>query len=88
MTWVISWATTPKYKTKSNPLLDQKVRWLKSVVKIRVFPSATVHILGACKVLMQQGSYIFRPNIVLHKIIESLKSFIQNIKQAVSISPK
>ena len=76
MTGVISWATTSKYKTKSNSLLGQKVRWLKSVLKIRVFPSATVHILGASKVLLQQGSYTFRPNIVLHKIIESLKSFI------------
>ena len=48
----------------------------------------TAHILGACKISLQQGRYMFRHDTVLHKIIESLKSFILNIKQAVPISPK
>ena len=48
----------------------------------------TAHILGACKVSLQQGRYTFRHDTVLHKIIESLKSFILNIKQALPISPK
>ena len=48
----------------------------------------TAHILGACKVSLQQGRYTFRHDTVLHKIIESLKSFILNIKQTVPISPK
>ena len=48
----------------------------------------TADILGPCKVLLQQGRYTFRHDTVLHKIIESLKSFILNIKQAVPISPK
>ena len=48
----------------------------------------TAHILGACKVSLQQGRYTFRHDTVLHKVIESLKSFIINIKQAVPISPE
>ena len=51
----------------------------------------TAHILGACKVLLEQGRYTFRHDTVLHKIIqkfESFKSFILNIKQTVPISPK
>ena len=48
----------------------------------------TADILGACKVSLQQGRYTFSHDIVLHKIIESLKSFILNVKQAVPISPK
>ena len=43
----------------------------------------TTHILGACKVSLQQGRYTFRHDTVLRKVIESLKSFILNIKQAV-----
>ena len=46
------------------------------------------NILGACKVLPQQGNYIIRTGTVLQKIIESLKSFFLKIKQAVPISPK
>ena len=49
---------------------------------------ATGHILGACKVSLQQGRYTFRHDTVLHNIIESLKSFILNKKQAVPIYPK
>ena len=45
-------------------------------------------ILGACKVSLQQGRYTFRHDTMLHKIIESLKSFILTMKQAVPISPK
>ena len=48
----------------------------------------TAHILGACKVSLQQGRYTFRHDTILRKIIESLESFILNIKQAVPISPK
>ena len=48
----------------------------------------TAHILEACKVSLQQGRYTFRHDTVLRKIIESLKSFILNIKQTVPISPK
>ena len=48
----------------------------------------TVHILEACKVSLQQGRYTIRHGTVLQKIIESLKTFILNIKQAVPISPK
>ena len=48
----------------------------------------TTHILGACKVSLQQGRYTFRHDTVLHKIVESRKSFILNIKQAVRISSK
>ena len=48
----------------------------------------TTLILGACKVSLQQGRYKFRHGTALHKIIESLKSFILNIKQTVPISPK
>ena len=48
----------------------------------------TAHILGACKVSLQQGRNTFWHDTVLHKIIESRKSFILNIKQAVLIFPK
>ena len=48
----------------------------------------TAHFLGASKRFLQQGRYTFRHDTVLHKIIESLKSFILNIKQVVPISPK
>ena len=48
----------------------------------------TAHILGAGKVSLQQGRYTFQQDNVLHKIIESGKSFILKIKQTVPISPK
>ena len=41
----------------------------------------TPHILGVCKVSVQQGRYTFTHDTVLRKIIESLISFILNIKQ-------
>ena len=34
----------------------------------------TAHILGACKVSLQQGRYIFRHNTDLCQVIEALKS--------------
>ena len=45
-------------------------------------------ILEACKVFLQQGKHTSRHDTVLYSIIESLKSFILIIKQAVPISPK
>ena len=48
----------------------------------------TAYILVACKLSLWKGRYTFRHDTVLHKIIESCKSFILNIKQAVTISPK
>ena len=48
----------------------------------------TTHILGASKVFLQQRRYTFRHDTVFHRIIESLRSFILNIKQAVPTSPK
>ena len=46
----------------------------------------TAHILGACKVLLQQGRYTFRHETVLQEVIEVLKTFILNIKDTVPIS--
>ena len=48
----------------------------------------TAHILGACKVALQQGIYTFRHDTVLHQVIEALQTFISNIKEAVPISAK
>ena len=48
----------------------------------------TAHILGACKVALQQGRYTFRHDTVLHQVIEALQIFISNIKEAVPISAK
>ena len=48
----------------------------------------TAHILGACKVALQQRRYTFRHDTVLHQVIEALQTFISNIKEAVSISAK
>ena len=48
----------------------------------------TAHILGACKVSLQQGRYTFRHDTVLRGVIEVLKTFILNIKDTVPISPK
>ena len=48
----------------------------------------TVHILGACKVLLLQGRYSFRYDTVLHQVIEALKTFVSNIKQALPVSAK
>ena len=48
----------------------------------------TAHILGACKVALQQGRYTFRHDTVLHQVIEALQTFISNIKEAVLISAK
>ena len=45
-------------------------------------------ILGACKVLLQQGRYTFSHDTVLHNITESPESFILNMKQAELNSPK
>ena len=48
----------------------------------------TAHILGACKVSLQQGRYTFRHDTVLREVIEVLQTFILNIKDTVPISPK
>ena len=48
----------------------------------------TAHILGACKVSLQQGRYTFRHDTVVHEVIEVLKTFILNIKDTVPISPR
>ena len=48
----------------------------------------TAHILGACKVALQQGRYTFRHDTLLHQVIEALQTFISNIKEAVPISAK
>ena len=48
----------------------------------------TAHILGACKVSLLQGRYTFRHYTVLLQVIEALKTFISNIKEAVPISVK
>ena len=48
----------------------------------------TAHTLGACKVSLQQGRYTFRHNTILHKVIEAVKNFILNIKEAVPILAK
>ena len=45
-------------------------------------------ILGACKVALQQGRYKFRHDTVLHQVIETLQTFISNIKEAVLFSAK
>ena len=47
----------------------------------------TAHILGACKISLQQEIYTFRHNTVLREVIEVLKTFILNIKDTVPISP-
>ena len=48
----------------------------------------TAHILGACKVSLQQGRYTFRHNTALREVIEVLKTFTLNIKDTVPIFPK
>ena len=48
----------------------------------------TAHILGACKVSLQQGRYTFRHDTLLREVIEVLKTFIFDIKDSVPISPK
>ena len=48
----------------------------------------TAHILGACKVALQQGKYTFRHDAILNQVIEALQTFISNIKEAVPISAK
>ena len=49
---------------------------------------ATAHILGACKVSLQQGRYTFRHDTALRQVIEPVKTSISNIKEAVPISAK
>ena len=41
------------------------------------------HSLGACKISLLQGRYTFRHDPVLRQVIETLKTFISNIKEAV-----
>ena len=48
----------------------------------------TAHISGACKISLQEGRYTFRHDTVLCGVIEILKSFIVNLKDAVPISAK
>ena len=48
----------------------------------------TAHILGAYKVSLLQGRYSFRYDTVLRQVIEALKTFISNIKQALPVSAK
>ena len=38
------------------------------------------HILGACKVSLQQGRYTFRHDSVLSKLVESIKEFLKGAK--------
>ena len=46
------------------------------------------HILEACKVPLRQRGYTFRHYTVLPKVIEVLKNFILNIKEALTLSTK
>ena len=46
----------------------------------------TAHFLGACKVSLQQERCTFRHDTALLKVIEVLKAFILNIKEAMPIS--
>ena len=48
----------------------------------------TAHILGVCKVSLDQGRYTFRHDAVLRQVFAALKSFISNIKETVPISAK
>ena len=48
----------------------------------------TAHIIGVYKVALQQGTYTFRHNTVVRKVIEALEAFILNIKEAVPIPAK
>ena len=48
----------------------------------------TAHILGTCKVSLQQGRYIFTHHTVLCSVTEALKAFIVNIKEAVPVPAK
>ena len=48
----------------------------------------TACILGACKVSLEQGKYIFTHKIVLCNAIKASKTFILNIKPAVRIFDK
>ena len=48
----------------------------------------TAHILGTCKVALQEGRYTFQHDTVLHQVIEALQIFISNKKEAVPISAK
>ena len=48
----------------------------------------TAHILGACKISLQQGRYTFRHDTVLHQVVKALQTLISNIKEAVPISAK
>ena len=44
----------------------------------------TAHILGACKVVLKQGRYTFRHDVVFREIVSSLKTFIRSIESVVS----
>ena len=46
----------------------------------------TANILGASKVSLLQGRHTFRHDTVLHQVIEALKTFISNIKEAAPVS--
>ena len=48
----------------------------------------TAHILGTCKVSLQQGRYIFTHHTVLCSVTQALKAFNVNIKEAVPIPTK
>ena len=48
----------------------------------------SAHISRACKISLQEGRYTFRHDTVLCGVIEVLKSFIANLKDAVPISAK
>ena len=48
----------------------------------------TAHVLGACKVALLEGRYTFRHGNVLRQVIEALKTYASNIKEAVLVSAK
>ena len=55
----------------------------------RIVTEATIaNILGACKVSLLQGRYVFRHDTVLHQLIQVLKTLISSIKEAIPISAK
>ena len=67
-------------------------RWRITTETMRTLYSmdicTTAHILGACKVSLQQGRYTFSYDTVMREVIKVLKVFILNIKDTVPISPE
>ena len=79
---LLSFCISATYDTLPSPsnLLRWRISTEASCFLCNKPTCTTAHILGACKVSLNQGRFTFRHNAVLSKLFDYLKDFISNKK--------